>query len=105
MQKQIIDKKLKFYVIDAISLAEELGLVVAMIVVSMITRGKTAEQLKGLIWSGQDTLTLGKGLLQRYNAENGDKISINRKLHFWKDYRLVGLLAMTLMIVLIWVLR
>ena len=26
MQKQIIDKKLKFYVIDAISLAQEIGL-------------------------------------------------------------------------------
>jgi len=80
---------------------------VVMIAVSLFTRPKELAQLEGLIWNRHDSLTFGPQLLQRRDVENQEKMpgTAPRQLGFWWDYRLVGLLAYLIMILMIWGLR
>lgn len=75
-----------------------------MIVVSLLTEPKSPQALKGLIWSWRDTLTFDSQLFNRRDIETTGEFE-KRVIYLWKDYRLVGAVAMVLMIVTIWWLR
>jgi len=76
------------------------------IVVSLITKGKTEAQLENLIWKRKDTLNFTEDLFDNREFGAQEKDTIKRhKLSIWKDYRLIGLIAMVLMCIIIWLLR
>ena len=78
-----------------------------MILVSLFTRPKDSDQLKGLVWARQDTLTFGSHLLQSRTGDSQDNAGgqITGHLGFWRDYRLLGLAAYIIMTLMIWFLR
>lgn len=80
--------------------------ILVLIIVSLCSKPKSPEQLDGLIWKPADTLAFGTHLLIRLDTENDGKIvAENKRLAFWKDYRLFAGIVFLLMIVIIWLLR
>ena len=80
--------------------------VLVMITVSSFTRPKDSAALAGLIWARQDTLAFGRHLFRpRYQASEEGTTTTEERLRSWKDYRLVGALALIILAVLMWVFR
>ena len=69
VQKQIIDKKLRFYYIDAISLAEELGLGARINVIMQTAFFKISEVIKL-----DDAIKAIKGAIQKSYGKKGEKV-------------------------------
>ena len=80
--------------------------VLVMIAVSWCTRPKDSAALEGLIWARQDTLAFGSHLFRpRYQDSEEGTTATEQRLPLWKDYRLVGALALIILAVLMWVFR
>ena len=79
-----------------------------MIILSFFTKHKDSALISGLIWSRANTLEIGSDLMKRLDKNNSDKesnILVYKHFPIWKDYRLIGAIAVILMIVLIYILR
>jgi len=80
--------------------------VLIMIIVSLATRPKPREALQNLIWSRQDTMTMGLHLFTRPGDDPSPSPPHSKeKWSLWADYRIIGVTALILMIVIIWLLR
>ena len=76
------------------------------VLVSLFTKPKEAALLEGLIWTRKDSMALGTHLLQRRDEEApGAAVVPDGRLALWRDYRLVGLVALLLMAGVIWFFR
>ena len=81
------------------------GSLLVMIVVSLYTKPKEPTLLEGLIWSAEDTLMFGSHLMRRRDQEGiGSAVGASR-LYIWKDYRVVGSVALVLMVAMVWYFR
>lgn len=84
--------------------AATLGLL--MVVISLFTRPREAADVQGLIWNAEGALAFGGQLLRRLDAAKADEFaSPLSRLSIWRDYRVMAVLAVVLMIVLIWCFR
>ncbi len=76
---------------------------VVMVLVSLVTRPKESSALEGLLWSRADTLNFERGLFQRRDVDGTDGAApLSERISFWKDHRVMGVVALLIMVLLIW---
>jgi SSS family solute:Na+ symporter len=81
-------------------------LTAVMAFVSSFTQPKPVEQLEGILWTSKDTLVFSADLFKRLDSEDPSHLMTASNKPGWiRDFRLLGLLALALMVVLIWYFR